>query len=90
MSAHYNTSGSAVASSSAGATRPTPVLHTRRPVARELAGFPGGGDAGDAFDGQLFVCARGEHVWGWRRQRGGGTLLYGVNPVSAATATQFL
>jgi hypothetical protein len=59
----------------------TPVLHTRGSVAPEL------GDAGvvDAFDGQLFVCEPGAHVWGWRRQKGGGTLLYSVNPVSAVS-----
>lgn len=72
------------------ASHRVPVLRTRRPVARELGQSHGGDNPGDAFDGQLFVCQPGEHVWGWRRQKGGGTLLYGVNPVSNATASRFV
>ena len=75
--------------STSTSTRTIPVLRTRRPVAREL-GESQDQALGDAFDGKLFVCQSGDHVWGWRRQKGGGTLLYGVDPVSIATPPQFV
>ncbi|XRB07196.1 hypothetical protein NFJ02_30g77470 [Pycnococcus provasolii] len=50
---------------------PTSRLRVDYPVSPELPL-----DCAPCFDGELFACARGLHVWGWRRQTGAGTLLY--------------
>ena len=57
----------------------TAALRTRWPLLPELAADR---SEGGEFEGELFVCRAGAHVWGFRRQGMGGTLLSRVELVT--------
>ena len=58
------------------------ALRVVGPLAPELEHADG--SLAGVFDGALFACAAGAHIWGWRRQAGGGTLLPGLSPACSA------
>lgn len=58
------------------------ALRVVGPLAPELEHADG--SLAGVFDGALFACAAGAHIWGWRRQAGGGTLLHGLSPACSA------